>query len=82
MEREKEREIAAEMEIEIETEREKGDFDSSNSPGHELSANHVSVFLEDIGQKGKTSTIAPDFSLSFGVTLERCPLQSMLPNGR
>ena len=29
-------------------ERDKGDFDSSNTPGHSLSAKHVYVFWEDI----------------------------------
>ena len=36
---------------EREREREEGDFDSSNSPGHDISKNQVSVFQEDIRHK-------------------------------
>jgi len=67
---------------EREREREKGDFDSSNTPGYDFSTKQGSVFQEDIRHKGKTSTRVPDFSLLLGLTLEMCPLQSLLHDGR
>ena len=63
-ERERKRKIEGE-----EREREEGDFDSSISPGQNLSTMQISAFKEDIEQKGKTNTLVQDSSLLLGLTL-------------
>ena len=84
MERYRERETERDRQRETERERHKGDFDSSNSPGQDLSTKQVPVFQEDIQHMGKkkNSTLVAGSSLLLGLTLEMCPLQSQLPNGR
>ena len=73
---------SGERERERESERNNGDFDSSMCSGHDLCTKYVSVFHKDIRHKGKTNTLIPYFSLLLGLTLEICPLQSLLPTGR
>ena len=65
-----------------EIERYKGDFYSSNSPGHYLSTKQDTLFQEEKGHKGKTRNHVPDYSLFLCLTLEMCPLPSLLPAGR
>ena len=67
---------------EREKEKYKGDFDLRNSKGHYLSAVHVSGVQQDIRLQGRNSTVVPDLSLLIGMTLEICPLHSVLPPGR
>lgn len=71
--REKERERKSEID--------KGEFDSSNHPVQENISKEVSVFLENIGQKGQTSTLLPDASLLLGLT-QNFKLPSLLHDGR
>jgi len=53
VERYRERETERDRQRETERERHKGDFDSSNSPGQDLSTKQVPVFQEDIQHMGK-----------------------------
>ena len=78
----KRREVERYIKREREMEKKKGDFDSSIIPTNDLRANLFSVFQENIRHKGKSSTLVPDYSLILGLTLEMCPLQSLLPTGR
>ena len=53
--------------------RDKQDFDSSNSPGKDVSAEEVSVVEVDIKLRGKNITLVQTISLIIGKTIEMWP---------
>ena len=69
---EKEREATRERESKRDG-WDKGDFDSSNSPGHDLYDEELSVVQVDIQLQGRKSTLVQPISLIIGETIEMCP---------
>lgn len=72
MERERQRQI----------QRKKGDFDESYNPVQNFWAKQVSAFQEGVEQKRKNSSLLPESSLLFGLTLECRQLPSISPDGK
>lgn len=58
--------------MERERERERH-FNSSNSPGHDLSTEQVSVVQVDIRLQGRNSTLVPEYSTLFASFLKCGP---------
>ena len=62
-----------ESESESESERERKDFNSSKSPGQDLSTEQVSVVQVDIRLQGRNSSLVHESSILIGMTLEMWP---------